>query len=47
MKTINGLVNSTPDKRKIRRDAKGRQVETYEQHAGEESRGYMPLSTNA
>jgi cell division protein FtsI (penicillin-binding protein 3) len=40
-KLHNDWLTGTPDKRKIRRDAKGRQVEIIEQHAGEKAGDLM------
>jgi cell division protein FtsI (penicillin-binding protein 3) len=40
-KLYNNWLTGTPDKRKIRRDAKGRQVEIIEQHAGEKAGDLM------
>jgi cell division protein FtsI (penicillin-binding protein 3) len=40
-KLYNDWLTGTPDKRKIRRDAKGRQVEIIEQHAGEKAGDLM------
>ncbi len=40
-KLYNEWLTGTPDKRKIRRDAKGRQVEIIEQHAGEKAGDLM------